>query len=109
MARTFRKLSPGSARWANRLLEDENPLNVRRGQRLKKGAASHSSDKCGTAQVDSEGGFKLDTWTETARKRNAQEVTRRRRRAGKILAARQLEDMNDNEHEPESVYDMLTD
>lgn len=107
MARTFRKISPSSARWADRLIEDENPLNVRRGRRLKKGAANHSSDKCGTAQVDNEGGFKLDTWSETARKRNAQEVTRRHRRAGKILASRQLEDMNDNE--PESVYDMLTD
>lgn len=106
MARTFRKISKSSSRWADYLLESNNPLKTRRARRIKKGMMHLPADKCGTAQVDSEGGFKLDTWSETARKRNAQEVTRRRRRAGKILAARQLEDMNDNE--PESVYDMLT-
>lgn len=47
-------------------------------------------DKCSTAQIDSEGNWKLDTWSESPSKHN--DAHRRRRKADKILAKRQLED-----------------
>lgn len=49
------------------------------------------SDKCQTAQIDSEGGYKLDTWSECHSKHHGKEATRKLRLAGKILAVRQLE------------------
>lgn len=51
-----------------------------------------SYDKCSTARIDSQGGWKLDTWSESPSKHN--DAHRRRRKADKILARRQLEDVD---------------
>lgn len=49
-----------------------------------------SYDKCNSARTDGEGGFALNTWDESRSKHS--DVNRQRRRAGKVLAKRQLED-----------------
>ena len=49
-------------------------------------------DKCQTATIDSEGSYKLDTWSECQDKHYGKEAKRRFRKAGKILTKRQLED-----------------
>ena len=47
-------------------------------------------DKCASARIDNEGGWKLDTWSESPSKHN--DAHRRRRQADKVLIKRQLED-----------------
>lgn len=96
MSRTIRKNSPklinsihrnrgldAAGLWAWRT-RDEN--KILRGQ---DGARRY--DKCQTADLDNEGGIKLDGSSIVASKGRSTEPTRKARRAGKILIARQLE------------------
>ena len=103
MSRTIRKNNPKLVRaiLRNRTLEDTvhdwrpgnyNPLWDRHSDAILRGQDGVvRSDKCQTAQIDSEGGYKLDTWSECHSKHHGKEATRKLRRAGKILATRQLE------------------
>jgi hypothetical protein len=96
MARTVRNVNFHTARAARRALEENvydvgDAIRYRRNAALRlRGIRSYRSDKCQTAQIDSEGGYRLDTWSECPSKSNGTEATRKMRRAGKILAQRQL-------------------
>jgi hypothetical protein len=96
MGKTVRKVDPRNARWSARALTegDHTDRFLRFAGRVLRGndGAIHS-DKCQTAQIDSEGGFKLDTWSECPGKKNGREAIRKYRRAGKILVQRQLEEI----------------
>ena len=59
---------------------------------LLKGAKHFRSNKCQDAAVDAEGNHKLNTWSECLSK-GASWANRKIRRAGKVQAARQLEEM----------------
>ena len=96
MSRTIRKNSPkllknirrnraleGHGLWSWHGRSDDKVL---RGQ---DGAIRY--DKCQTADLDGEGGIKLDGSSVVYSKGRSNEPTRKARRAGKILAARQLE------------------
>lgn len=104
MARTYRKHDPRTKRWARREVEghsfcgrryefeDNSPMSQRRTLAILRGDDGRISyDKCSTATTDSEGGWKLNTWSESPHKHN--DAHRIRRRADKILIKRQLEDM----------------
>lgn len=95
MGKTIRKVDPRNARWGARVLaeDDHSPRFRRMASRVVNGRdGAIRSNKCQTAQIDSEGGFKLDTWSECLGKSSGREATRKARRAGKILAQRQLEE-----------------
>jgi hypothetical protein len=94
MSKTIRKVDPRNIRWSTRALQDTGGSD--RGRRfaarvLRGDDGAIRSNKCQTAHIDSEGGFKLDTWSECPGKKNGREAKRRSRQAGKILIARQLE------------------
>ncbi len=101
MSKTIRRVNPklkqSILRNKARDAADIRPLHpdyVRRQDRILRGQdGAISYDKCQTAHIDSEGGYKLDTWSECHAKHHGQEAKRKLRRAGKILAARQLEDI----------------
>ena len=101
MARTHRKHDPKLVQNIRRSLERDPPKNVAGGEtawvRREEGVlrgddGRMSYDKCQTASIDNEGGYKLDTWSECPNKHHGKEARRRLRKAGKILAKRQLED-----------------
>lgn len=81
--------------WGGKLYEfaDNHPMSQRRTLAILRGDDGRISyDKCSTARIDDEGGWKLDTWSESPTKHN--DAHRRRRKADKILAKRQLEDID---------------
>lgn len=103
MSRTHRRHDFRITRYARREIEgrgydgriypfEENgDMSKRRTLAILRGDDGRISyDKCQSARIDSEGGWKLDTWSESPSKHN--DAHRRRRKADKILARRQLED-----------------
>lgn len=103
MSRTYRRhdyrVSQNARRdregrsWDGRFypFEDNHQMAQRRTLAILRGDDGRISyDKCSTARIDDEGGWKLDTWSESPSKHN--DAHRRRRKADKILARRQLED-----------------
>lgn len=105
MSRTHRRHDARTVRWARREkegaticgqvypFEDNSDMAKRRTLAILRGDDGRISyDKCSTARIDSEGGWKLDTWSESPSKHN--DAHRRRRKADKILARRQLEDID---------------
>lgn len=96
MARTIRKNDPkliGSIR-RNRALEAAGMWSwtIRAADKILRGQdGAIRYDKCQTADLDNEGGVKLDRSSVIYSKGRSAEPKRKLRRAGKILAARQLE------------------
>jgi hypothetical protein len=99
VAKTIRKVNPKTAAYAKRVLadvgrsgnsQDYNERTARHAPLLLAGKRHFRSDKCSSAQIDSEGGYKLDTWSECPSKGNTIEARRKERQAGRILTARQL-------------------
>lgn len=105
MARTFRKHDERVRRNARRTVEGESwngrfypfeethPNCQRRTKAILRGDDGRIRyDKCRSAKTDSEGGYKLNTWDEAQHKRN--DCHRQRRKTDKILAKKQLEDID---------------
>lgn len=92
MGKTVRKVDPRNARWSARALEEGGSDGyIRRARRVLRGNdGAIRSDKCQTAQIDAEGGYKLDTWSECPSKHHGKEAKRKLRRAGKALILSQL-------------------
>jgi hypothetical protein len=85
----------GYVGWGGRFypFEENGDMSKRRTLAILRGDDGRIRyDKCSTARIDSEGGWKLDTWSESPSKHN--DAHRRRRKADKILARRQLEDVD---------------
>lgn len=104
MARTHRRHDFRTTRYARREVagqsyggrvypfEENSDMSQRRTLAILRGDDGRISyDKCSTATTDSEGGWKLNTWSESPHKHN--DAHRIRRRADKILTKRQLEDI----------------
>lgn len=103
MARTIRNHNERVRRSARRTVdgesyggrfypfEDNHPNCQRRTKAILRGDDGRIIyDKCRSARIDGEGSWKLNTWDESSSKRN--DAHRKRRKADKILAKRQLED-----------------
>lgn len=98
MGKTIRKVHPQLAQAIRRnQAHDEirgyanNPGYDRRNARILRGNdGAISYDKCQTATIDSEGGYKLDTWSECHAKHHGKEAKRKLRRAGKNLINAQM-------------------
>ena len=95
MSRTYRQIDEHKARNARRFLRGEASWffgNARSATLALKGAKTRASDKCANVHIDDQGGARLDTWSECPRKDHGH-VKRKIRRAGKLLGARQLEEL----------------
>lgn len=104
MGKTIRKVNHSTSRYADHLMQHENPVKRRQGQAFKKGAKSFRTGKAGCANIDSEGNFKLNAWEHVASKNKTTVATRKLRRANKLLTQRQLEDA-DGEPEYDFNFD----
>lgn len=103
MSRTIRKNNPKLVRSILRNRAEDATVQAWRPSNLNHRWNRHNdallrgqdgvvrSDKCQTAQIDSEGGYKLDTSSECHTKHHGREAKRKLRRTGKIQITRQLE------------------
>lgn len=97
MGKTVRKVNPrlersirrNRARDAVQGYTNSAGYERRTGRILRGNDGAISHDKCQTASVDAEGGFKLNTWSECPVK-VGKEVNKLRRKAGKNLIRAQL-------------------
>jgi hypothetical protein len=85
MSKTRRNVSPKIAR------SGAFSWDSRKRHMLLKGVKTFRSDKCMDARTDSEGNFKLDTWSETPQKTD-NHANRSIRRTARVQIARQLEE-----------------
>ena len=91
MSRTIRKYNPYDVRRAQELAAEDwfHPRGNTRA--LMRGSDGVSTTKCGSARVDNDGNFALDTWDDKPNK-NGGTVTRDRRRAYKRQIQREVDD-----------------
>ena len=104
MSRTRRRRDPGLVKAIKRNAHLDTTVQAFRSENWQKRYGRQDAailrgddgairmDKCQTATIDSEGGFKLNGHDYTYSKNNTREVRRRRRSAGKHQLRRQLED-----------------
>lgn len=103
MARTYRRRDPGLIKSIKRNIANDETVQAFRSPEYINRYGRHDAailrgqdggikmDKCQTATIDNEGGFKLNGHDWTYFKNNTREVRRKRREAGKKIIQRALE------------------